>query len=210
LTAARCSSRFAARSKNASDAGDAPAPGANPETLAMTNIPTPDVVALVRRRYLEGATVRAIAAESGTKSQQALYDCLDGRYPDDSGSTPAAIPRRKPGMGLVRRKGSRAALIGRMWRTAQKQVKEIENRLKLAGLPLAERESGGRMLAVVARTLRELNAVDEAQKRAESPNSTDDEHPPQNIEDLRQALARKLQEFVRRESAEVPDDAERD
>ena len=48
-----------------------------------------------------------------------------------------------------------------MWRTAERQVEEIEDRLAVAGLELAERESNARMLAIVAKTLRELAAVDE-------------------------------------------------
>jgi hypothetical protein len=49
-----------------------------------------------------------------------------------------------------------------MWRTAERQVGEIEDRLKAAGLKLAERESNTRMLSIVARTPRELSAVDES------------------------------------------------
>ena len=53
-----------------------------------------------------------------------------------------------------------------MWRTAERQVEEIEDRLQAAGLELAERESNARTLAIVAKTLRELAAVDEARSRA--------------------------------------------
>ena len=71
-------------------------------------------------------------------------------------SSPLPIPQRRPGVHDRHRKGSRAALVARMWRTAERQVEEIEDRLQAAGLELAERESNARTLAVVARTLREL------------------------------------------------------
>ena len=69
-------------------------------------------------------------------------------------------------MRVRHRMGSRAALVSRMWRTAERQVEEIEDRLAVAGLELAERESNARTLAIVAKTLRELAAVDEARSRA--------------------------------------------
>ena len=87
-----------------------------------------------------------------------------GAYPDGSGVAPRRSQRRKPGVRVRHRTGSRAALVARMWRTAERQVEEIEDRLKAAGLELAERESNARTLAIVARTLRELAAVDEAKK----------------------------------------------
>ena len=67
-------------------------------------------------------------------------------------------------MRIRGRAGSRAALVARMWRTAERQVEEIEERLKSAGLEPAEREGNARTLATLARTLRELAAFDEAKK----------------------------------------------
>ena len=93
-----------------------------------------------------------------------LYRCLEGKFPDGSGVAPAPIPLRRAGVRVRHRLGSRAALIARMWRTAERQVEEIEDRLRAAGLELAERESNARTLAIVAKTLRELAAVDEARK----------------------------------------------
>ena len=105
----------------------------------MAYAPPPDVVALVRRRYAEGAFVNAIVAESGIKNLSILYRCVAGLYPDGSGVKPAPIPQRRKGVRVRPRTGSRAALVSRMWRTAERQVEEIEDRLAVAGLEIAER-----------------------------------------------------------------------
>jgi hypothetical protein len=175
----------------------------------MTDIPTPEQVALVRRRYACGDKVRDIVAETGI-ALGTLYRCIDGDFPDGSGIEPAPLPRRHTGMRIRHRAGSRAALVARMWKTAERQVEEIEDRLKAAGLELAERESNARTLAIVAKTLRELAAVDEAERSRgkKAAKDDDDESVPRNVEDLRQALARKLEAFVAGTADAVPDGPE--
>jgi hypothetical protein len=173
----------------------------------MAYIPTPDVVAFVRRRYAEGVPIRVIVAESGIKNLNILYRCFAGHYPDGSGINPAPIPQRRQGVRVRHRLGSRAALVSRMWRTAERQVEEIEDRLAVAGIELAERESNARTLAIVAKTLRELAAVDDKPRGKETAKDDDDEAPPRNIDDLRRALAEKLEAFVAGTVADVPDDA---
>jgi hypothetical protein len=136
-----------------------------------------------------------------------MYRCIDGKFDDGSGTPPAPVPRRRADTRTAERIGSRGALIARMWRTAEKQVGEIEDRLKAAGLELAERESNARTLAVVARTLRELSAVDEAEKARgkEASKDNNDDAPPRNIDELRRSLARKLEAFVGGPSGVVPE-----
>jgi hypothetical protein len=159
----------------------------------MIEIPTPEQVALARRRYFEGVPVRAIVVEAGI-TLGALYRCLNGDFPDGSGIAPAPIARRHPGVRVRHRKGSRTALVARMWRTAERQVEEIEKRLRAAGLELAERESNARTLAIVARTLRELAAVDEQQQtRGKKPASeANDDSVPTDIDEFRRELARRI------------------
>jgi hypothetical protein len=184
------------------------APARTPDTV-MIVIPTPEQVALARRRYFERAPVKEILAEAGIKLGT-LYRCLAGDFPDGSGVEPAAIELRRRGVRVRHRLGSRAALVARIWRTAERQVEEIEDRLKAAGLELAERESNARTLAIVAKMLRELAAVDDAKntrgKGASRGNNDDD--VPRNIDDLRRALAQKLESFVAGQSGAVPGDAE--
>jgi hypothetical protein len=162
----------------------------------MTPIPTPERVALARRRYSDGVPVKDILAET-EMTLGTFYRCIDGKLPDGSGIEPAPIARRRAGVRIRHRLGSRAALIARMWRTAERQVEEIEDRLRVAGLQQTERESNARTLATVARTLRELAAVDDA-RRAEKGTSKDDDDDaaPQNIDELRRTLAEKLEAVV--------------
>lgn len=172
----------------------------------MADTPTPTVVALVRRRYLERASVKAILAETGIKLGS-LYRCLAGDFDDGSGIKPAPIALRRAGTRVRQRIGSRAALVARMWRTAERQVEEIEQRLKAAGLEVAERESNARTLAIVARTLRELAAVDASKaSRDKEGRRNNDGTVPRNVEDLRRALAKKLDAFVAARSGRLPGD----
>jgi hypothetical protein len=173
----------------------------------MAYAPTPDVVALVRRLYAEGVTVNEIVAQSGITKLNIIYRCVAGVYPDGSGIAPAPLPQRRQGVRVRHRDGSRAALVTRMWRTAERQVEEIEDRLAVAGLELAEREGNARMFAITAKTLRDLSAVDEKTRCKESKKANDDDAPPRNIDDLRRELAKKLESFVARTVDAVPDDA---
>ena len=177
-------------------------PGAKPKrNIMIVAAPTPDVVAQARRLYAEGEPVKDILGRLAIKLGT-LYGCLDGRYPDGSGIKPARIPRRREGVHIYQRLGTRGALVARMWRTAEKQVAEIEDRLKAAGIALDERESNARTLAIVAKTLRELSAVDEAadksrrKGRKQLPDDDSDDEPPRNIDDLRRELSRKIDALI--------------
>jgi hypothetical protein len=180
----------------------ATAQGAGPRQISeksiMAEIPTPERVALVRRRYPEGAPVKAIMAESGIIDRGVFYRCLDGEFPDGSGQTLAPIPRRRASAGKPTRRVSRKALVARLWRTAERQVAEIEERLAAAGLEVSERESNARTLAIVVKTLRELSAIDAGARTRgkKAPADKDDDSVPRNVDDLRRALARKLEAFA--------------
>ena len=88
----------------------------------------PETVALLRRRYAEGATLPVLKAESGITSLWAIYRCLDGKYDDGSGAPLAPLPRRR-----VSRHATRAELVKRLWRNAEAQVAQIEARMKDSG-----------------------------------------------------------------------------
>jgi hypothetical protein len=164
--------------------------------------PTPDVVALVRRLYQDGELVKDICARTGL-SLGTAYGCLDGRFPDGTDDKPAPIPRRRAGVRIKQRLGSRAALIARMWRTAELQVEEIESRAKAAGLEVAERESNARTLSIVVKTLNGLTAVDEAERQrkkgarqSQDDDDSDEEFKPRDIDEFRRELARKIESLV--------------
>jgi hypothetical protein len=164
----------------------------------MFETPTPEQVALARGLYVEGEPVKAIVAKAGLRSLGILYRCLNGDFPDGSGIEPVPITLRRSGVRIRQRIGSRGALVARMWRTAERQVEEIEDRLKTAGVKLDECESNARTLAIVAKTLRELSAVDAAEMKRgkQAPKENNDSGVPRNIEELRRALTEKVEGFV--------------
>jgi len=172
----------------------------------MAKQPAPEAVALARRLYLEREKIADIVVRTGLH-RVALYRCLAGDFPDGSAIAPVPIARRR----RHRRAGNanRVALVERMWRTAERQVEAIEARLGASGLALTERESGARALAIVAKTLRELSTFREsANSRAKEPAIDDDDDAPKDIEELRRALADKLERFAADRSGAVPGDAE--
>jgi hypothetical protein len=185
----------------------------------MADIPTPARVALARRCYREGMPFTAILAETGL-TRTAVHRCLAGDYPDGSGAAPAPIPLRYAGARASRDKTTpprrgRAAVIERIWQTAERQVDEIDRQLSDSGLERNERDGGVRTLAVVAKTLRDLAVFDDEGKArgrgprgGQTPKDDDDESVPRNIDDLRRALTRKLDAFVAARADRVPDDAE--
>jgi hypothetical protein len=99
--------------------------------------------------------------------------------------------------------GDRRSLVERMMRSAERQVAEIELRV---GAPRHDREKDARMLAVLARAMRELTAVDALNRQLESaaknPNDTkqapvvDDDPPPDDMDEFRNELARRIRAFV--------------
>lgn len=181
----------------AGDAGAGTDLPKNPKAI-MADILPPERVALARRRYVEGATVKAICAETGIRSVEILYRCLAGEFDDGSGARPAPIPRRKSGVRIRRRKADRAALVERLWRTADRQVQQIEERLKAAGLEPTEREGNARTLATLVKTLRDLSAFDQAHKPRgkQAANNDDDDPVPRDIDEFRRELARRIDALV--------------
>lgn len=157
--------------------------------MTSQHIPPPQV-ALARRRYAEGATTRSILAESSL-SLWSLYRCLDGFHDDGSGMPLPRLPRRRE---IVRRAMSRAAMIDLLWRNAQQQVQQIEQRMQDSGFPAEASERDARALAVLVRTLRELAAFD-AQKAASGTQrkKPENEKPiPRNVDEMRRQLSKKL------------------
>jgi len=108
----------------------------------------------------------------------------------------------------------RRRLVNQLWQTASRQVREIEDRLALraggdAG-ETTEPERDARMLAVLAKTLRELVAIDQTQAAAyddAAPNdakSDDDDAAPNDVDELRRELARRVDILRQRRAAAGP------
>jgi hypothetical protein len=84
----------------------------------------------------------------------------------------------------------RAALTARLWRAAELQAAEVEARIATGPRPAAEAERDARVLSVLAKTLRELSAVDE-----KSQQEDDDDAAPDDIDELREALGERLRKL---------------
>jgi hypothetical protein len=84
-------------------------------------------------------------------------------------------------------------VIARLWRTAERQVAEIETRLVAAGGDPATLERDAKTLSVLARTVRDLVALDAEAKRAATTETADDTtQAPPDIDAFRNELAEKL------------------
>src|SRR4029077_2230047 len=119
--------------------------------------PTPEMIALARQRYLEGVSVSKILGETGM-SLGTLYLWLDGGPENDARLPP--IQRRRVVMGKRRKPlTGRVSLVNRLWRTAERQVCDIEDRLRLNQQQPEERERDARVLAIMVKTLRDLRAL---------------------------------------------------
>ena len=152
---------------------------------------SPEMGALARQRYAEKVAISRILAETDM-SLGTLYWWLDG-CPDKDGE-PRLVPiaRRRRVVGKRRRtlKANRVSLVTRLWRTAERQVRDVEERLKRADQDAGERERDARLMAVLVKTVRELTAIDEKNPEL-APD--DDER---DIEDFRRELARKVDAII--------------
>jgi hypothetical protein len=155
----------------------------------------PETVALARRLYAENVPTARIIEETGM-SLDGLYFWIDGGPPEGERALPPLERRRS--FGAKRRRppaASRKSFIARLWRTAEWQVRDIEERLAVATQEPVERERDARMLGVLVKTLRELAAFDERDGEADS---ADDDSGPHDIEEFRRELARRMDEIVAR------------
>ena len=124
--------------------------------------------------------------------------------------------RKKAPQKPKRVSGKRDAIVQRLWKAAERQVRDIESRLMLTDQEPAERERDTRMMAVLVKTLGELSALDGAKpqkpgaKSARSstpsaPEQNDDSSDdiPRDIEEFRRELARRIAGLAAEAAAET-------
>ena len=123
--------------------------------------PTRGQIERARTMYAEGFTVSRILAACDM-ALGTLYYWLDGGPREEERPLYPALPRRREVVGKRRAplSANRASLTDRLWRTTERQARDIEERLSRPGAPSPERERDVRMLATLVRTLRELAAFD--------------------------------------------------
>jgi hypothetical protein len=158
----------------------------------MTDIP--EAALRARQMYLDGRSIADIRRESGLTVTQ-FYLWLKGG-PERDGARPLPeIPRRRLQTASARKPVRRATLIARMMNAAERQVREIEEKLVVSDDELEGRERNARVLAVLVKTLSELSSADARMPRARArkPKADDDDDAiPRDIDELRRELSRRL------------------
>jgi hypothetical protein len=160
---------------------------------------SPETIARMRQQYADGVPVAQICAENNVTSGT-LYYWVDGG-PRDPKRRLEPIPRRRSGQvaGDDVSIAARKLLVARLWRTAGRQVRDIETRLKGVRQKPPERERDARMLAVLVKTLRELAAFDEAHAAAQPRTEPEDDNPDyRDMDEFRRELARKIEAIIAR------------
>ncbi len=156
---------------------------------------TRERVILAREMYAEGFTVARILAQC-QMSLGTLYACLDGNPFGADGEQWPALPRRRQTMNQKRRalKADAVSLANRLTRTAERQVRDIELRLSARTMTPADRERDVRMLAALARTLRDLRLLGAADTAGAAGKEPDQQK--RSVEELRASVARKLEAVI--------------
>ena len=147
-----------------------------------------ETVVRARDDYVSGKKAAQIMAENDLTTHQ-LYTVLAGEGP--AKGLPAITLRREI-LGERAKAPSRArtSLVERLWRAADRQVRDIEKRMRLDEQKPEERERDARVLATTVKTLRDLQALDAA--RAEEEPASGDEQRYDNLDHFRRELARKM------------------
>jgi hypothetical protein len=173
--------------------------------------PTMDDIHRARDMYVHGFTVSRILAATGM-SLGTFYKWLDGGPRDEKGEPMLpVIPRRRQVVGKRRKplKASHVSLVARLYRTAERQALDIEHRLARPSDATPERERDVRMLAMLVQSLRGLSAIAPAETgsaaAARKPDAIDDP-VPENIDEYRLELARRIRAFVESRQENSPEE----
>lgn len=153
----------------------------------------PEAARRARQMYADGVPTRTILAETKL-SLHSFYNWINGRASKTAQPVLLPLPKRRLVRHLRINPGDRRSLIERMMRSAERQVADIELRV---GAPRHDREKDARMLAVLARAIRELTAVDalnsNLEREAGKTRARDDDPVPEDMDEFRNELARRLE-----------------
>ena len=156
----------------------------------------PEAAQRARQMYADGVPVAAILAETKL-TLHGFYNWINGRASKSAQPVLLPMPKRRLVRHLRINPGDRRSLIERMMRSAERQVAEIELRV---GWPRHDREKDARMLAVLARAIRELTAVDalnsDLEREAGKARAANDDPVPENMDEFRNELARRLEAVI--------------
>jgi len=165
--------------------------------------PTREQIKRARSMYEQGFTVSRILAATDM-ALGTLYYWLSGGPREEGGPLYPPIARRRQVVGKRRRplETSRVSLAARLWRTAEGQVRDIEERLSRPALSPVERERDVRMLNVLVRTMRDLSLFDVAAVAGGAAGASDDDPVPADIDEFRFELARRIRGFIEQRTKE--------
>jgi hypothetical protein len=138
--------------------------------------------------YAHGVPVRAILADTACNLDQ-LYHWLDGLPQPDSGALLPPIPRRKIIVRKLSRATTRVALVTRLMRAVGLQLHGIEQQLAATGYVAGDSERNSRALALLTRTMRELSALDESNRKP-PPDAADNDPGGRSLEKVARILGR--------------------
>jgi hypothetical protein len=162
-----------------------------------------------RQMYVERVPIKEICAATGLNDHDLDFALRGGPYVAADVRMYAPIVRNRVIRKTPQRKdrqSPRAALVARLWKSAERQVADIHKRLRRAGLDPDERERDARMLAVMVKTLRELAALDDkAAPHDQRPQP--DEPDNRDIDEFRRDLARRIEALVASQSEPADDGA---
>jgi hypothetical protein len=177
----------------------------NPDIPVSADIP--DAAARARQMYNDGATTRDIIDATGL-SHWTLYHWVEGGPKKDGKPLLQPLVKRRTVTRRKILKEDRLTLVNRMMRAAERQVGEIEQRLAGSGQALGERERDARTLALLAKTLQSLTALDALhEKDAPTRKTTKNESIPRSIDELRRSVAAKLAAIVAQRNSASGGDA---
>lgn len=92
----------------------------------------------------------------------------------------------------------RAAVTAQLWSVAEKQAKAVAKRLGTGPLTVADAERDARVLAVLAKTVKELAELDAAAR-----DEDDQDAAPDDVDHLRTALDDRLRRLAAERGAEA-------
>lgn len=158
--------------------------------------PTREQIERARSMYEQGFTVSRILAGCDM-ALGTLYYWLDGGPREEGGSLYPPIARRKQVVGKRRKPltTSRVSLSARLWRTAERQVRDIEERLARPAASPVERERDVRMFNICVRTVRDL-ALFDAGASPDTPAPALTDAPEADLDEVRASLLRKMDALI--------------
>ena len=164
----------------------------------------PETALRARQMYIDRVPVRTILADCRLNLDQ-LYEWLDGGPDLDGSAMLPPIPRRHIIVRKASRAHTRVAMVERMMRATEAHLHGIEQRLASAGYDPGDSERDARAMAVLARTIRDLTALDESSRKPTNESKqANDNTVPLDVDELRRSLSRKLGALVAEQQGTLP------